>query len=290
MTWRPTESGQLYEWSSFVGATEVELYYGETADEIKHKIEENTDKGEDFLSDNQFLTTDQLYKNKYVQARYLKNGVWYYTNIVRSTSFDDLGGRMVQHPTKPEQYDFKMSWEDIVWPEDGSGDDGRVSSYTVYYIDDDGQEVVLTSGLKTNTYTIEDIYKDNKHLLNKKMFVKAICPIKDTFGISYDSVLISNTVTPRKIKFDSLSGVLNQDNNDYDLKWDVPVQVNDDDEVPAVVNNYKIHYGVSKEAISTLADTLTPDLLTKNGPMLQSQIRIRRMPMKTVSTIISSLK
>lgn len=270
LKWLPTSDGHhLFQWDAFLGATDVKLYYGVTADSVDQEFGEDGN----LLTSHSFESISSEYDNKYVQVRFLKNGIWHYSNIIRTLEFDDIGGRINKNSLENNQYDFVVDWEDVTWPEDGNDLSKRMSHYQVYYLNDSGDEVLIQTNVKNSNYTIFDIYGTNSEYLNKEIYVKAICPIKDKFGIEYMGTLISPKIIPRKIQFNQLSGILDDDNK-YVLTWAKPVKLLGSVEQEITADAYDILYGPTKESIDkkAVSDMINPvelkqewDDVTKTG-------------------------
>lgn len=248
LVWVPQADGtQLYKLGTFNNADSVKLYYGDHAYEINNDI----DGSEKLLGLDDFITSHSDSQDKFVQAVFTKNGIDYYTNIVRTKKFDDLGGTITNNTIDPSKYDFTLTWDDIHWPQDTTITNG-ISSYQLYYINDLGEEVLIERDLRDNTITIEDIYGDNKVYLDKEILVKAVSSIKDKFGMVYEAVLVSPTITPRKMKFDGLDGNLDGDMN-YTITWDALKKLVNGVEEDVLVDNYNIKYGATKKTITDIA-------------------------------------
>jgi hypothetical protein len=246
LVWLPTASGsQLYQWTTFEGATAVELYYGDSADDVNTLMSND----EMLLDENKFESDNHAYEDKYVQARFLKNGIWYYTNIVRTRSFDDFGGRIENNEEDESKYDFVLNWEKVKWPEDGTDSSERVSYYELYYVDDSGNDVLVQTNLSDNTYRISDIYGEHTVYLQKEMFVRAVCPIEDQFGFKYNGALLSPKIIPRKVEFTDLDGLLNEET--FTLTWNKPQEMVNEIASDLDGSSYDILFGPTKSAVDT---------------------------------------
>ncbi|MBN2899061.1 MAG: hypothetical protein JXO44_09840, partial [Clostridia bacterium] len=180
LTWSKSGSQHTLSWSSFAGAEKIEIYSGVAADAIATLVSDSNT----LLATNQYISSDSSWDGDYFRVRFLKNNVWYYSNIVKALYFDYITATFVTDTLDASKVNFNIDWEDV------SGKD----HYELYYINGDGVETVIASNLSSSAYTISDIYGVNKTYLRKSLYVKAVCPITDQFGMDYDYVLTSPVV------------------------------------------------------------------------------------------------
>jgi hypothetical protein len=245
LSWEKSNEGQqVYTWEALAGASQVKLYYGERASEIDMLISDDAS----MLTTNRFETIKADYENKYVQLRFFKDDIWYYSNIVRTQSFNLTNAEITKDASDSTKKKLTIDWQDIKWVEDGSDDTSRVSYYEVYY-NENGVRNTIATNLKDSNYTIMDIYSTNKDYLGKDIYIESICPVTDGFEITQKLSIKSPVIVPRHIEFNTLIGNFDDERN-YTVSWQTPLELNVDAQ-NLMVDRYEVFYGVSEELITT---------------------------------------
>lgn len=253
LSWEENGAGhQTFAWENVNGASKVELYSGEKANAINTWVSKDKDLSLDTSYHPGFWTSS----HKYAQLRIFKDGVWYYSNIVRTQAFDldkvqvlDVALDEEDATEEKVRRDLVFEWTGVEWPEDS--DLGELGSrYELYYLNDDASRNILVTGYSDKVYTIEDIYGKAANYLNKSFYIESYCTIIDEFGIERKLVVASEEIIPRKISFDKLSGQFD-DNRDYTIAWEKPVELDVDTQTISV-SSYQMKYGANLSAIATL--------------------------------------
>ncbi len=219
------EGQQVLNWGAFDNPDTMTLYYGDKVDAINTVMSnpQNLPNGT-----TQYITTNIDYLNKFIQLKFVKAGVTYYTNVVRSSVFPQVVAEVNNSNTISGQKNLVIDWTNV--PDD--------IGYEVWYINSDaGNEKILISGgipVGQTSYTIEDIYGDNKHYLNKEIYV--VAKYSDDVAISSPSIIAQEVI------FDTFEGVLDEQQT-FKMDWMKPKVVTSTDQEELDVTYYTIQYG-----------------------------------------------
>lgn len=240
LSWSQDASNIQLQWSPLAGASKVELYSGDSVTDINTLVTTDLDLSQ--TTSISLVKND--YKNKYIRARFFKDDVWHYSDIITTVAIETLESKIGLAPSNDGKYDFVLDWSDIIWPKKNEGSAAIQSTYSLYYKNDQGQAISIKENLAESNYTIEDIYGDKKDLLGKEIFLRVSRSATDQYGIDYSLVLESEHYIPKKLKFDGLEGKFDDDSN-YNLSWEKPLEL-DVDEQTLTVSSYELKYGPSK--------------------------------------------
>lgn len=234
LEWTLLEDGtQSLSWGSFDQPEMMTLYYGETLDAMTSVMSNPENLPNGTVT---YTTKDSEYLNKFIQLKFVKNGISYYTNIVRSAQFSDATATVKANNDRDKK-DLLIEW----------ANDPIALGYEIRYrkpgSTDGGVLIIGDLPAGTSSYNIEDIYGLNKDYLNKEIIV--IAKYGDGVEVS------SQPVIAKEVVFDSFEGNL-KTSSVFEMSWDAPgVTVNGQEE-DAVVSYYTIKYGANIQVDTTV--------------------------------------
>ncbi len=254
LTWFINDEGvQELNWGDFSDPEKMTLYYGESIDQIDHVMSDPENLPDGTTS---YTTNDTSSMNKYIQLRFVKDGIVYYSNVVRSTQFTDIIGEVNPSETAEGEKDLLVKWTN----------DPDAVGYEVRYRTpgNSGEGTLISGGLSAGSteITIKDIYGDKKNYLDEEIIVISI--------YEGDLRTKSSPIVVKEVSFDSLKGVLNSVNL-FNINWGKPYYTNASGGESFLVDHYTIRYGsnatIQRDLVENAEhmDELTFDIANVTG-------------------------